>query len=62
MNLVFIGQNQQSDVRYVISGSTPLVRPNRYYIIGYEQDFNNNHLHIQHGEVSPSLFGLPHYR
>ncbi len=26
---VFIGQNQQSDVRYVISGSTPLVRPNR---------------------------------
>ena len=27
MNIVFVGQNQQSDVRYVISGSTPLVRP-----------------------------------
>ena len=62
MDLVFIGQNQQSDVRYVISGSTPLVRPNRqHFNIGYEQDINNNHPNIQHGEVSPSLFGLPHH-
>ena len=28
----------------------------------YEQDFNNNHPDIQHGEVSPSLSGLPHHR
>ena len=28
----------------------------------YEQDFNNNHPDIQHGEVPPSLCGLPRHR
>ena len=31
------------------------------YEIYNEQNFNNNHPNIQHGEISPSLFGLPHH-